>query len=124
MPIVLFYLMEVSIKAIPAIMMGPDFKERLFHYRFRVIYVLKLFFLIIYNLIDTYKNHENIEGSIINFLGKSSQCISLTLVENTFIRSYSGKVANIPGAKYSHLLSSSMCSKVSFQSQSLKGNLI
>lgn len=124
MAAVLFYLMEVSIKAIPAIMMGPGFKERPFHYKFRVIYVLKLFVLIIYNLIDTCKNRESIVGSIIKFLGKSSQCISLTLAENTLIMSYSGKFTNIPGAKYNHLLSSSMCSKVFFQSQSLKGNLI
>lgn len=122
--IVLLYLKEVNIKAIPAIMTGPDFKERFFHCKFRVVYVLKLFILIIYNLIDTYKNYENIKESIINFLAESSQYISLTLVENTFITSYSGKVTNIPGAKYNHLLSSSMHSKVSFQSQSLKGNLI
>lgn len=124
MAVVLLYLMEVSIKAIPAIMVGPDFKETFFHCKFRVVYVLKLFILIIYNLIDTYKNYENIKESIINFLAESSQCISLTLVENTFITSYSGKVTNIPGAKCNHLLSSSMHSKVSFQSQSLKGNLI
>lgn len=73
-------------------MVGPDFKETFFHCKFRVVYVLKLFILIIYNLIDTYKNNENIKESIINFLAESSQCISLTLVENTFITSYSGKV--------------------------------